>query len=118
MGARILAVVDALDAMTSDRPYREPPTGAQARTELQRCAGRQFDHQVAHAFLRIVDEQSQPMRSVHKHLSVLPTPLSKLASLRQSGPRLPFGKRNRSPLTIADTQREINVMCQIPVRDR
>lgn len=47
--ARILAVVDAFDAMTSDRPYRAGLTPAQAREQLLREAGRQFDPTVVAA---------------------------------------------------------------------
>ncbi|MGI9061570.1 MAG: diguanylate cyclase [Ktedonobacteraceae bacterium] len=59
LGARILSVVDSYDAMTSQRPYREPLPVAQARVELQRCAGSQFDPQVVRAFLHVLDEQLQ-----------------------------------------------------------
>lgn len=58
LGARILAVVDAYDAMTSDRPYRRGlPPGA-ARAELQREAGRQFDPRVVTAFLCSLNGQT------------------------------------------------------------
>jgi HD-GYP domain-containing protein (c-di-GMP phosphodiesterase class II) len=49
--ARILAVVDCYDAMTSDRPYRAALTPEEAATEVDRCAGTQFDPDVAAAFL-------------------------------------------------------------------
>jgi HD-GYP domain-containing protein (c-di-GMP phosphodiesterase class II) len=52
--ARILAVADAYDAMTSDRPYRSALSEPEARAELERCAGSQFDPQLAHAFLDIL----------------------------------------------------------------
>ena len=48
---RILAVVDAFDAMTSVRPYRPSRTPAEAAEEVRRCAGSQFDPTVADAFL-------------------------------------------------------------------
>ena len=48
---RVLAVADAFDAMTSTRPYREAQTFDWAATELDRCAGSQFDPEVAEAFL-------------------------------------------------------------------
>jgi putative nucleotidyltransferase with HDIG domain len=41
--ARILAVADAFDAMTSPRPYREARPAQEALEELERCAGSQFD---------------------------------------------------------------------------
>lgn len=49
--ARIVAVADAFDAMTSDRPYREAKIGGAAVAELERCAGKQFDQEVVSAFL-------------------------------------------------------------------
>jgi len=43
LGARIIAIADAFDAMTSDRPYRKRKTIGVAFEELLRCAGSQFD---------------------------------------------------------------------------
>ena len=53
LGARIFGVVDTLDAMTSDRPYRRALSFAAAREEVRRCSGTQFDPKVAKAFLSI-----------------------------------------------------------------
>jgi HD-GYP domain-containing protein (c-di-GMP phosphodiesterase class II) len=50
--ARVLAVVDAFDAMTSARPYREALELDAALEELERCAGSQFDPGVAGVFLQ------------------------------------------------------------------
>ncbi|MFZ0385032.1 MAG: HD domain-containing phosphohydrolase [Solirubrobacteraceae bacterium] len=55
IGARIIAVCDAFDAMTSDRPYRAARTTEAALTELARCAGTQFDPKVVEAFSATVD---------------------------------------------------------------
>ena len=55
--ARILTVVDAFDAITSRRVYRGPLSVLQARAELLRCSGSQFDSQVVEAFLQVLDEQ-------------------------------------------------------------
>jgi HD-GYP domain-containing protein (c-di-GMP phosphodiesterase class II) len=49
--ARILAVTDSFDAMTSDRPYRAALTHEQAIAEVERCSGSQFDPDVALVFL-------------------------------------------------------------------
>jgi ribonuclease P protein subunit RPR2 len=49
LGARIFAAVDALDAMTDDRPYREASSWDEALTELIRCRGTQFDPDVIDA---------------------------------------------------------------------
>jgi HD-GYP domain-containing protein (c-di-GMP phosphodiesterase class II) len=53
LAARILAVVDAFDAMTHDRPYRAALPRKWALAELQRCAGTQFDPTVVEAFLQL-----------------------------------------------------------------
>ena len=56
LGARIFAVADTLDAMTSDRPYRAALPFQTAREEITRCSGTQFDPDVVHAFLSIPEE--------------------------------------------------------------
>jgi len=56
LGARIIAVADALDAMLSDRPYRARITVEKACEEVQACAGTQFDPVVAEACLQAFKE--------------------------------------------------------------
>ena len=56
---RILAVVDAFDSMTNERPYRKAMSTAEALKELHRYAGSQFDPQLVEAFLKIVAETRQ-----------------------------------------------------------
>ncbi len=51
LGARVIAVCDAYDAMTTDRPYRTAMSTEVAIAELQRTAGTQFDPKVVDAFL-------------------------------------------------------------------
>ncbi|HXW50731.1 MAG TPA: diguanylate cyclase [Candidatus Acidoferrales bacterium] len=51
--SRILAVLEAYVAMTSDRPYRPKKTREEARQELQACAGKQFDPRVVETFLAL-----------------------------------------------------------------
>jgi diguanylate cyclase (GGDEF)-like protein len=53
LGARIVSVCDAFDAMTSDRPYQRSLTDDEALAELRRCAGTQFDPAVVDAFCRV-----------------------------------------------------------------
>jgi len=48
--ARVLAVVDAFDAMTTDRSYRRATTEEAAVAELERCAGAQFDPEIVRVF--------------------------------------------------------------------
>jgi putative nucleotidyltransferase with HDIG domain len=57
--ARILAVADAYEAMTSDRAYRSSLDHAAAREELERCAGTQFDARVVHALVSLVGRESE-----------------------------------------------------------
>lgn len=62
---RIVAVADAFDAMTHDRPYRKAIPPAEAAAELRRCAGTQFDPKVVAAFLsldytQLVDPAADP----------------------------------------------------------
>jgi len=53
LGARIFAVADTIDAMTSDRPYRAALTFEAAAAELQLFSGRQFDPKVIEAFNKL-----------------------------------------------------------------
>jgi len=63
LGARVLAVVDAFDAMTNDRPYR-PAGGLEvALEELRREAGAQFDPQVVDIVRRLVSSEGPNPRS-------------------------------------------------------
>ena len=61
LGARIFAVADALDAMTSDRPYRRQRTWETAAAEIDRFAHVQFDPAVVSAF-RHAEEELQEIR--------------------------------------------------------
>jgi putative nucleotidyltransferase with HDIG domain len=53
-GARIIAVADAFDAMTTDRPYRRARTAVAAVAELRACVGTQFDAEFVEAFAGLV----------------------------------------------------------------
>jgi len=63
IGARIFAVADTLDAITSDRPYRQASDFDSAREEILRCSGTQFDPAVVEVFLKIPNELWQELRS-------------------------------------------------------
>jgi response regulator RpfG family c-di-GMP phosphodiesterase len=56
LSARIFAVVDTLDAMTSDRPYRKALPFETALNEIRNCSGTQFDPRVSETFLEIPAE--------------------------------------------------------------
>ena len=63
LGARIFAVADTLDAITSDRPYRKAATFAAARLEIKRCAGTQFDPKVVEVYLSLPDQLWEDLRA-------------------------------------------------------
>jgi HD-GYP domain-containing protein (c-di-GMP phosphodiesterase class II) len=63
LGARIFSVADTLDAITSDRPYRRALPFSEARNEIVRCSGVQFDPDVVQAFLSIPEETWKRIRS-------------------------------------------------------
>jgi diguanylate cyclase (GGDEF)-like protein len=60
IGARIISVCDAFDAMTTDRTYRVAMTPRDALAELRRCAGTQFDAQVVEAFEHTLNGPTKP----------------------------------------------------------
>jgi diguanylate cyclase (GGDEF)-like protein len=60
VGSRIIAVCDAFDAMTADRPYRVAMSPADALAELERCAGTQFDPAVVAAFRATMSQPGAP----------------------------------------------------------
>ena len=57
LAARIFAVVDAWDAMRSDRPYRKALPVEEALAEIQKGAGTQFDPKVVEVFLALIREE-------------------------------------------------------------
>jgi cyclic di-GMP phosphodiesterase len=62
LGARIFAVADTFDAITSDRPYRAAQSISAARREIQRYSGLQFDPHVVETFLSISEDLWQQLR--------------------------------------------------------
>ncbi|HEY4960144.1 MAG TPA: HD domain-containing phosphohydrolase [Candidatus Limnocylindrales bacterium] len=63
LGARIFAVADTFDAITSDRPYRAAQSISAARREIQKYAGLQFDPAVVETFISISEELWQKLRN-------------------------------------------------------
>ncbi|MEJ5253061.1 MAG: HD-GYP domain-containing protein [Chthonomonadetes bacterium] len=55
LGARIIAVAEVYDILTHGAPWKEPLSIEEAKAELLRCAGTQFDPRVVEAFLQICD---------------------------------------------------------------
>jgi HD-GYP domain-containing protein (c-di-GMP phosphodiesterase class II) len=61
LGARIVAVADSFDAMTTDRPYRKGMPPWEALEELIDKSGKQFDPEVVGAFKRVISERLERM---------------------------------------------------------
>lgn len=62
VGARILAIADAFDSMTSDRPYRKALSQQDAFAELRQCAGSQFDPHLVERFITMIQAKSHTDR--------------------------------------------------------
>ena len=69
VAARILAIADAFDAMTSDRVFRKGRSQKQAFQELRRCAGDQFDPELVERFIEIVVQRGKPAESNSQQVS-------------------------------------------------
>ncbi len=62
LGARIIAVADTYDAMTSHRPYRSAFDRERALAEIRRVSGTQLDPRVVAAFLEVIESEHEPAR--------------------------------------------------------
>jgi len=76
IGARIFHVVDTLDAITSDRPYRRARPFADAQDEVIRCRASQFDPEVVDAFLAVPGEEWERIRLDVETVAVLSADLA------------------------------------------
>ncbi|HKI05139.1 MAG TPA: HD-GYP domain-containing protein [Thermoanaerobaculia bacterium] len=84
LAARIFAVVDTYDAITSDRPYRRARGHQLALHELQRVAGQQFDPQVVEAFGELPEVELRRLRELCKRVHPgLSLPVDLLDSLAE-----------------------------------
>ena len=72
--ARIMAVADAFDAMTSSRPYRKPMPEEEALAELRAAAGSQFDPRVVAAFEQIYPAVKRTLEHLRPRLAAVPDP--------------------------------------------
>jgi response regulator RpfG family c-di-GMP phosphodiesterase len=71
LGARIFHIVDTLDAITSNRPYRKARSLSEARAEIERCSGTQFDPTLVKAFLGVAEEDWERIRLDVETVAVL-----------------------------------------------
>ena len=85
IGARLFAVADTLDAITSDRPYRAAQTVQAARDEISRFSGTQFDPKVVEIFLGMPDSIWEDLRreiNSHARKYAYPSKFAESHSLR------------------------------------
>lgn len=84
VGARILSLADAYDAIVSDRVYRKGRSSSEAFAELRRCAGLQFDPELVESFIAAIqssDRARQPDLAVSKQTALrIGTQIERLAA--------------------------------------
>jgi len=83
LGARIFSIADTFDAITSDRPYRKGLSPTQAREEIARCSGRQFDPRIVRVFLDMPLELWSGLRREVEHAPAGTFGVTSWASPRQ-----------------------------------
>jgi putative nucleotidyltransferase with HDIG domain len=64
LGARIIAVADAYDTITSDRTYKKARVATEALAELERCANAQFDGNIVKVFVHMMRQMPNPIIEV------------------------------------------------------
>ncbi len=89
VGARIFHVVDTLDAITSDRPYRKARPFADAHDEVIRCRSSQFDPRMVDAFLAVPREEWERIRLDVETVAVLSADLAERPPIPEREPVTP-----------------------------
>lgn len=74
--SRVIALVDAFDAMTNDRLYRRAMTVPDALHEIRRCAGTQFDPYIAAEFIRMLQEEQHITEDISVAADIVQVPAS------------------------------------------
>lgn len=95
IGARVFAIADTIDAITSDRPYRKGRPLEVAKAELVRCSGTQFDPDLVRAFLAVDDREwlgiRESIEQIEREESQRWPSRSSPAALRMRGTGTPTG---------------------------
>ena len=89
IGARCFHIVDALDAITSDRPYRKARPFEAAREEIVRCSGEQFDPRCVQAFLEVSQDEWERIRLDVETVAVLSADLAERPPGFENGTPIP-----------------------------
>ncbi len=88
-GARLFAVADVFDALTSARPYKNAMTYAEARREIKANKSSHFDPEVVEAFLRVPPAEWDTIRSAIERMEGAGDPSGSNRSKRVDGPSIP-----------------------------
>jgi HD-GYP domain-containing protein (c-di-GMP phosphodiesterase class II) len=90
-GARVIAVADSFDAMTSDRPYQRGMPPAKAAQILREGRGKQWDSAIVEAFLRSIADQLEPLPGLGAVVPLPNLPAKQLVSTALASARAPGG---------------------------
>lgn len=105
--ARVVAVADAFDAMTSTRSYRRARPVPAAVAELRRCAGTQFDPRMVRALVRALDRHGWQTAVTSDEPEPVPRrPPATEPEHRPAGPAVPAGARPPTPESAATALRK------------
>jgi len=86
LGARIFAIADTLDAITSDRPYRRASAFESAREIIRQCSGSQFDPLVVDVFLNVPEETWPALAKDLRQVDALSSELRKKSRMLHVSP--------------------------------
>jgi putative nucleotidyltransferase with HDIG domain len=86
LGARIFAIADTLDAITSDRPYRRASAFESAREIIRQCSGSQFDPLVVDVFLNVPEETWTAIAKDQRQVDALSSDLRGKSGMLHGGP--------------------------------
>ncbi len=86
LGARIFAIADTLDAITSDRPYRRASAFESAREIIRQCSGSQFDPLVVDVFLNVPEETWPAIAKDLRQVDALSSELHGKSGILHFGP--------------------------------
>ncbi len=98
LAARIFSIIDAYDAIVSERCYKAARTSAEAIAELNRCSGTQFDPRAVSAFERILPEIEQSGETFEARYRAEVTQIG----LGQMGDRADVARAARAPIPLAN----------------
>lgn len=113
LGARIFAIADTFDAITSDRPYRPGRSYSFARTEIEAGSGTQFDPNVVRAFLQIPEIEWIRMREGVSTPSRISTSLDTLPAISSThSPLKDLEDLNHLVKTVSGTLDLDEILCE------